>query len=228
MEITERYQKNGLAEPIAIRPTIMMHLLIWGGGAFLLVGSGLALMSGDVVTIVIGLVGIVFFGAALIFIGGAMLRGRKRGLVEFSHSGLWLSSIAACIPWEDIGPAWVNTTSHAGGKTDDVVFIARRINKHVVNPDWLARLHLKLMRKSLQIEKGTAIDFGLKMLFQQADSAHSYDEMHSQLEHARAQANNDPSAALLNIPVPFRLGVSPHGLTAIINECSLKASGNDA
>src|SRR5690606_15014241 len=111
MEITERYQKNGLAEPIAIRPTIMMHLLIWGGGAFLLVGSGLALMSGDVVTIVIGLVGIVFFGAALIFIGGAMLRGRKRGLVEFSHSGLWLSSIAACIPWEDIGPAWVNTTS---------------------------------------------------------------------------------------------------------------------
>lgn len=228
MNLTDRYAKQGLAEPITIRPTLMMHLLIWGGGAFLIVGGGLALISGDPKNVLFGVVGILFFGAALTFFGGAILRGRKRGLVEFSKSGLWLSTIAAHIPWEDIGPAWVNTTRHAGGKTDDVVFIARRVDMHVTDPDWLARLHLKLMRKSLEVGKGGAIDFGLKLLFQQVDSEQSYEEMVAQLEHARAQANNDPRAALLNIPVPFRLGVSPHDLVALINECAFRFASNDA
>ncbi|SJN53528.1 hypothetical protein VR7878_00368 [Vibrio ruber DSM 16370] len=198
MSLTEQYNKNGLAKPITIRPTYKMHLCLWGGGIFLLLCSFISAGSDDWI---LSIFGIPFFGLVLVVAGSAIRKGKDRGLVQFSDSGLWLSTIATTLPWESIGPAWVNRTENEGRATDDVVFIVHNVDQYVVETNWITRLYLKLTKKTLNIKDGGILDFGLEVLFIKADAEDSLDEMQTQLEQARELAGDDPTAVLLNIPV---------------------------
>ncbi len=217
MQPYEQYEKHGLSQPIRIKPSLKMHALLWGGGLFLLIGCFLALSDDDFKMQLIGVGGGIFFGFALTLFASALSRSKSKGLVEFSEDGLWLSSLGTTLPWHSIGPAWINTTKHAGGKTDDVVFIAKGIDRYTSDVDFFSGIHLKLMKRTLDLGKGGAIDFGLETLFNLSDDKDSFNDLTTQIEYARNQAQSDPSAILLNIPVPFRMGINPNELVAILN-----------
>ena len=213
MSPLEEYQTHGLSSPISIRPSWKMHLLVWGGGAFLILGGVLALGADHLKTRFIGGFSIVFFGFALIVFASGLIRGRTKGLVEFSTRGMWISTLGITLPRRSIGPAWVNTT----GKTDDVVFIVRGIDTYAKNLDPLATLHLRLLKRTLDVGKGGLIDFGLKLVLHAADARGEFKKLQEQMEYARTKAASDPSAILLNIPVPFGIGIAPQSLVAILN-----------
>ncbi|WP_299011913.1 hypothetical protein [uncultured Shewanella sp.] len=217
MDFINQYQQQGLTKPISIKPTLKMHALLWGGGAFLLAGCGVALLSEELKTQLIGLGGGLFFGFAIIICVSALLRSHSRGLVEFSQDGLWLSTLGVTLPWHSLGPAWVNVTKHDGGKTKDVVFIVKDIDRYITNLSFIPRIHLRLLKRTLDIGKGGSIDLGLEALFHFLDEKSAFKKLTHQLEYARDQAQSNPSVILLNIPVPFRLGINPQSLVAIIN-----------
>ena len=186
-----------------------------------------ALTEGDIEMQLFGGFGLLFFGFGLFIFACALLRSRSRGLVQFSQEGLWLANLGVTLPWTSIGPAWVLTTKHSGGKTDDVVFIAHDLDSYTRDVDLVSRLHLRLMKRTLDVGKGGVLDFGLELLFSAADEEGSLGEVMEQMEHARDQAGSDPSAVLLNIPVPFRLGIPPRDLVAILNsELSKRSEAN--
>jgi hypothetical protein len=210
----EQYQTHGLSSPISIWPSWKMHLLVWGGGPLLFIASVAALLGANGLKArFLGGFGIVFFGFALILFASALIRGRAKGLVEFSTRGMWISTLGITLPWRSIGPAWVNTTK----KTDEVVFIVRGIDKYAKNLDPLAALHLRLLKRTLDVGKGGLIDFGIKRVLQAAGAGGEFKKIQSQFEYARTQAASDSSAILLNIPVPFRTGIAPQSLVAILN-----------
>jgi len=201
-----------------------MYLLVWGGGAFLIFGCFVALGEANLMTKFIGGFGIIFFGISLTLIASGLIRGHSKGLVEFSKRGMWISTLGITLPWHSIGPAWVNTTKHAGGKTDDVVFIVRDINTYAKNLDPLAALHLRLLKCTLDVGKGGLIDFGLKFVLHAADASGEFKKLQEQMEYARTKAASDSSAILMNIPVPFRIGISPQSLVALLNSEYVKHS----
>jgi hypothetical protein len=210
----EQYQTHGLSSPISIRPSWKMHLLVWGGGPLLFFASVAALLGANGLKArFLGGFGIVFFGFALILFASALIRGRTKGLVEFSTRGMWISTLGITLPWRSIGPAWVNTTK----KTDEVVFIVRGIDQYAKNLDPLAALHLRLLKRTLDVGKGGLIDFGIKRVLQAAGAGGDFKKIQEQMEYARTQAASDSSAILLNIPVPFRIGIAPQSLVAILN-----------
>jgi hypothetical protein len=208
----EQYQTHGLSSPISIWPSWKMHLLVWGGGAFLIFGCVAALLGADGLKArFMGGFGIVFFGFALILIASGLIRGRTKGLVEFSTRGMWISTLGITLPWRSIGPAWVNTTK----KTDEVVFIVRGIDAYAKNLDPLAALYLRLLKRTLAVGKGSLIDFGLE-LFVLWDAGDEFKKLQEQLEYARTQAASDSSAILLNIPI-LNGRIAPQSLVAILN-----------
>jgi len=212
MSPLEQYQTHGLSSPISIRPSWKMHLLVWGGGAFLIVSGVLALGADDLKTRFIAGFAIVFFGCALIVFASGLIRGRAKGHVEFSTRGMWISTLEITLPWRSIGPAWVN----ASGKTDDVVFIVRGIDTYAKNLDPLAALNLRLLKRTFDVGKGGLMDFGLSLVLLAVDAG-EFKKIQEQMEYARTKAASDPSAILLNIPVPFRIGIVPQSLVAILN-----------
>ncbi|ASA54635.1 hypothetical protein [Vibrio gazogenes] len=218
----EQYKKNGLSKPIALKPTLKMHLLVWGGGLFLILCCFQALRDNDIKMNLIGILGMVFSGFALALFVSVLFRGRDKGLVEFSENGLWLSSIGITLPWHAIGPAWINTTSHDGGKTDETVFIVKGIDNYTSDVGLFSRIFIKLLKRTLNIGKEGGIDFGLDSLLYLLDSRESFDEIAEQMAFVRQQTGDDPSAILLNIPAPFRVGISSNELVAIINSEVLK------
>ena len=210
----EQYQTHGLSSPISIWPSWKMQLLVWGGGPLLFFASVAALLGANgLKTRFLGGFGIVFFGFALILFASALIRGRTKGLVEFSTRGMWISTVGFTLTWRSIGPPWVNTTK----KTDEVVFIVRGIDTYAKNLDPLAALHLRLLKRTLDVGKGGLIDFGIKRVLQAAGAGGEFKKIQEQLEYARTQAASDSSAILLNIPVPFRIGIAPQSLVAILN-----------
>src|SRR4029077_4983956 len=209
----EQYETHGLSRPISIWPSWKMRLLVWGGGPLLVFASVAALLGANGLKArFLGGFGIVFFGLASILFASALIRGRAKGLVEFSTRGMWISTLGITLPWRSIGPAWVNTTK----KTDEVVFIVRGIDEYAKNLDALAALHLRLLKRTLDVGKGGLIDFGIKRALQVAGAGDEFKKIQEQLEYARTQAASDSSAILLNIPVPFRIGIAPQSLVTIL------------
>lgn len=211
MSPLEQYQTHGLSNPISIWPSWKMHLLVWGGGAFLIFGGALALGADHLKTRFIAGFGILFFGFALIVFASGLIRGRTKGLVEFSTRGMWISILGITLPWRSIGPAWVNTT-----KQVDVVFIVRGIDTYAKNLDPLAAFYLRLLKRPFHIRKGGRIDFGLSLVLLALDAG-EFKKIEEEMEYARTKAASDPSVILLNIPAPFRTGIAPQSLVAILN-----------
>lgn len=226
MNIPEQYATTRLNPPITIRANWKLHFLLWGGGALLLAACVFALFAGDDYKIqIVAAIGIPFFGLCLIFGGAGVWRGQKRGLVAFSEQGIWLSALGVEFPWKIVGPAWVMHIKHAGGESHEVFFVVRNVSLHTSELDFVGKLFLRIAKKSLSVGKGGVVDWGLNAFLSLGGDSHSFDELASNMEEMRDRMSNDDDAFAMSIPTPYRIGVPPEQIVALINsEILLRAN----
>lgn len=218
MKPIEQYQRFGLEEPITIRPGFRFHLLLWGGGGFLILGSLLALRADELKTRAIGIFGLVFFGLALATMVVAFLRSRPRGLLQISRQGMYMSHIDIVLPWDDIGPAWCSVTKNQGVETKDVVFLLRNVSEHSAKMGKFGRWSLEISKKFAHSRRGGWVDWGLKALFWAADAEEDMQEqLKASLEQIRKSVMNEADTTIFNVPIPFRFGISAEDLIVIMN-----------
>lgn len=218
MKPIEKYQRFGLETPITFRAGVKFHLLLWGGGSFLILGCIMAMADGDVFEQFIGAFGLVFFGLALGILIFALLRSGSHGLFEISKEGIYMSHIGVVLPWEDIGPAWIFISKHQGGKTKDVLFVLRNLSRHSARMGSIARLLMRISKKVAHSESGGSVEWGLKTIFFAADAdSDVYDQLSSVLDRMRNSVIGEADTTVFNVPVPLRFGVSAEDLLAIIN-----------
>lgn len=217
MKPIEQYQRFGLERPITFGPGAGFHLLLWGGGSFLILGCIVAMAKGDIFEQFIGAFGLVFFGFALGIMIFALLKSGGRGLFQISNQGIYMSHIGVVLPWEDIGPAWCSLIKHQGGKTKDVVFLLRNVSRHTTRMGKTGRMLIGLSKKVSHSAPGSLVDWGLKAFFFAADADDAYDQLAVELDWMRNSVMNESDSTVFNVPVPLRFGISAEDLVAIIN-----------
>lgn len=218
MTPVEQYRSHGLSEPIRIHAGMRFHALLWGGGGFLMLGSVIAMEEGGELEQMIGAFGFVFFGVCLSILLYALVRGGRRGLLEISGDGLYMSHIGVVLPWQDIGPAWIQTVRQSGMALEDVGFVVRNADRHMDRMGPVGRFLFKLSRMMSRSRKGGILDWGLHGFLAAADAGFgSHRQMGDALEKARAMAMADPGAVVFNVPIPLRMGISASDLLGIIN-----------
>lgn len=226
MTLIERYRTRGLSEPIRIHAGLRFHGLLWGGGGFLMLGSVLAMEEGGELEQMVGAFGFVFFGVCLSILLYALVRGGRRGLLEISGDGLYMSHIGVVLPWRDIGPAWIQTVRQSGMTLEDVGFVVRNADQHMDRMGPVGRFLFKLSRMMSRSRKGSVLDWGLHGLLAAADAGFgSHRQMGDALEKARAMAMDDPGAVVFNVPLALRMGMSAPDLLGIINAEVLARAG---
>lgn len=230
MTAIEQYRREGLSRPIRLRAGLAFRLFFWWGGAFLMAGSILAMVEGEPLDQMIGLIGFLFFGLCLSILALAWFRGRRRGLVELSEQGLYLSHLGVVLPWEDIGPAWIHTVHQRGFALKDVTFILGNASRHHDRMDAVGRLLFRISRAVSTSRPGGAVDWGLRavLLAMEAGSG-SHRQMGEALEMMRRAGSEKPDTIVFNVPMVLRFGVSAEDMLAIINaEVLARRGGADS
>jgi hypothetical protein len=217
MKPIEQYQRFGLAQPITIRPGVRYHLLLWGGGGFLMLGCVLALTQRAGFEQAMGALGLLFFGLALGIMIFALVKSRSRGLCELSEHGLYMAHLGVILPWKDIGPAWCAVYEHQGGRTKDVCFVLRNITQHIAGTRRIGRFLLRLSQRVAQSKSEGILVWGLRIFMKHADVSELYDQLAVELGLMREAIQNQPDSSVFNIPVPLRFGISAEELVAILN-----------
>lgn len=218
MKLLEVYKKYGLENPISIRPGLKFHLLLWGGGSLLIIGSMFAMLEGSLIEKLVGLFGALFFGIAFVILIYAFLNSRDRGTLEISDRGIYMSHIGTVLPWSDIGPVWIATAKHENGKTKDVVFVLRNVSQHTKKMGTMGKMLMKITKNISNSKPGGALDWGLKAFFiaTEADSEIKK-QLSKELARMREIALTNTDASVFNIPIPLRLGISAEDLVGIMN-----------
>ena len=72
--------------------------------------------------------------------------GLRRGMVAGPHP--------VTLPWAALGPAWITTTKHEGGSSNEGVFIVKNIAAHAPKLGLLPRIHLSLMKRGMRVGRG--------------------------------------------------------------------------
>ena len=218
MKAIDQYRRHGLERPIAFRAGIWFHLLLWGGGSFLLLGCLVGLARGGFRAQAVVAFGLLFFGAALGIMLVAWFRSKARGLLELSKEGVYLSHIGIVLPWEDIGPAWISNVTHAGGTTKDVLFLLQNTSQHKRSADALGRLLLNLSKGVSGSKAGDGVDWSLRaLLLAIGATGQSRSQFARELEKMRNSLAEAPDATVFNMPVPLRPGISAEDLVGILN-----------
>ena len=218
MKPIEQYRRLGLEKPITIRPGLRFHLLLWGGGSFLILGSIAGLASSDLQGKLIGAFGLIFFGLALSMMVLALVKSGSRGLLQISKEGIYMSHLGVLLPWEDIGPAWCSVTKHQGMKIKDVAFLLRNVSQHTARMEKLGKLSVGLSKRMAHSKPGGLVEWGLKAFMFAADADDDIqDQLKEVLAKLRETVANEPDSTVFNIPVPFRFGIAAEDLLAIIN-----------
>ncbi|MQX35377.1 hypothetical protein [Roseospira navarrensis] len=218
MTPVDQYRQFGLREPIRIRPGCMFHLMLWGGHAFLLTGSLLALEEGGDFEAFIGLFGLLFFGTTFVIMLVALLRGARRGTVEISRDGIFMSHIGVVLPWSDIGPAWSHPVRVRGMALTDVCFVVRNARDHMTRMDGIGRFLFTISMKLSHSRKGGAMQWGLHGLLALMDAGTGMQrQMGEALERMRAAVLEDPGAMVFNVPIALRFELKADDLVALMN-----------
>jgi hypothetical protein len=218
MNALEQYRRSGLREPIRIRPGCMFHVMLWGGHAFLLLGSLLALEEGGAFEAFMGLFGLLFFGTTFVIMLTALLRGGRRGTVEISAEGIYMSHIGVVLPWADIGPAWSQSVRVSGVAMHDVCFVVRDARTHMTRMGAMGRFLFSLSMKLSRSRKGGAIQWGLHGLLAAMDAGTGmHRQMAEALDRMRAAVLEEPGAMVFNVPIALRFGLKADDLVALMN-----------
>lgn len=226
MKAIEQYRRDGLSRPIRLRAGLAFRLFFWWGGAFLMLMCVVAILDGGPVEQVAGLFGFVFFGFCLMVLALAWFRGRRRGLVELSEQGLYLSHLGLVLPWQDIGPAWVHTIHQRGIALKDVTFILGNASRHYDRMDAVGRLLFRISRAVSTSRPGGAVDWGLRAVLAAMDAGTgAHRQIDQALEMMRRSVLDKPDTIVFNVPLVLRLGVSAEDMLAIINAEALARRG---
>ncbi|MBB4286737.1 hypothetical protein [Roseospira goensis] len=226
MRALDQYQQRGLREPIRVYPGFRFHLLLWGGGGFLLTGAVLMMDSGTGIEPLVGLFGLVFFGFACTVMLIAALRAHRRGVFELSEAGLYMAHLGIVLPWEDIGPAYIQAVRVKGFQLDDVCFVVRHASRHIARVGSVGRLLFKVAKAVSHSRKGGAIEWGLRAGLALTEAGlGTHRQMGSILERMRQAVLAEPDSLVFNVPMALRFGVPAEDLLAILNAEVLRRSG---
>jgi len=226
MKAIEQYRRHGLSQPIRLKAGLAFRLFFWWGGGFLMLGAVLMMVEGTPFEQLLGLFGFLFFGFCFSIMLVAWVRGRRRGLVEVSRDGLYLSHLGIVLPWQDIGPAWVHTVYQKGIALKDVTFVLDNASRHRDRMDGLGRLLFRISRAVSGSRKGGAVEWGVRatmMAFDAGTGMHR--QMNEALEMMRQAVLEKPDAIVFNVPMVLRFGVSAEDMLAIINAETLAQRG---
>jgi hypothetical protein len=218
MKPIEQYKRYGLEKPITIRPGLRFHLLLWGGGSFLILGSIAGLASSDLQNKLIGAFGLIFFGLALSMMVLALVKSGSRGLMQISKEGIYMSHLGVLLPWKDIGPAWCSVTKHQGMKIKDVAFLLRNVSQHTARMEKLGKLSVGISKRMAHSKPGGLVEWGLKAFMFVADADDDIqDQLKDLLAKLRETVANESDSTVFNIPTALRFGIAAEDLLAIIN-----------
>ncbi len=228
MKAIEQYRRDGLSRPIRFRAGLAFKLFFWWGGGFLMLGAVLMMLEGGPVEQVLGLAALLFFGLCLSIMLVAWVRGRRRGLLEISGQGLYMSHLGIVLPWRDIGPAWVYTVHQKGFALKDVTFVLDNSSQHLDRLGPLGRFLFRLSGALSRSRKGGAIEWGLHATMLAFDAGRGKrGQMDDALEMMRQAVLARPDAIVFNVPMVLRFGISAEDMLAIINAETLARRGGE-
>ena len=200
-DLLTQYQATGLHPPIRIRAGFRAWLLTVLGAPALVAASMYAMVAGEFTEQILGLIGVAFFGFGFLVLVFALTRATKRGLCEINKRGLYLAHLDYEFPWDDIGPAWVNITRHAGGTTAEVIYPLKNVSTHQAKVGRLGRLLLTASRRIANSSKHGMLNWGLSTLMTLAEASSTTEkDLERVLETARKVAQEDQDSILFNIP----------------------------
>ncbi|MBB4265351.1 hypothetical protein [Roseospira visakhapatnamensis] len=219
MTAMEQYRTQGLRQPIRFFPGAKFHWALWGGGSFLLLGCALMLNEGTALEQLIGLFGLLFFGTCCAILIVALARSGRRGVFEISDQGLYMAHLGLVLPWEDIGPVWINTVPLKVWSAKDLLFVLRNASHHQARADGLGRLLLRMAVASSRSRKRGVLEWGLRAGLVATDAGMGlHRSLTTTLETMRAAVLSEPDALVFNVPITLRFGTDTDDLLAIINQ----------
>jgi hypothetical protein len=218
MKPIEQFRKNGLDQPIRARAGILSWLFFILGGPFLVGGSLLALVTGNLFEQAVGAFGLVFFGFGFLIYAGLLVRSRSRGMLAFSESGIYHALYGLEIDWRDVGPAWTYQVAAAGSHHSDVMFILRNASKYRRQLGPLGKFLFAVMDRQASSRRGGALETGIHALGAFAGGA----DIGNALEEMRQRLAQEDDAIALGIPRIIRFGLSNEDVTEIVNTTILQ------
>ncbi len=223
MKAIEQFRQTGLTPPIRTRAGITSWAFFLLGGPFLIGGSVLALLEGNILEQVIGAFGLVFFGFCLLLYGGLLVRSGSRGMLTFTERGIYHALYGLEIDWQDVGPAWVYEVSAAGSRHADVMFILRQASLYRRQLGPIGKFLFAVMDRQAKSRKGGALEMGVRAFGTVAGGG--ADVSHA-LEGMRQRLEQDDDAIALGIPRIIRFGLSNDDVIEIINTTVLRRAGD--
>lgn len=224
----EQYRKFGLEDPIRFHSGKKLELFIKWGGGFLLLGSVVALFEEDDFAPLIGIFGLLFFGTGLYLMQSTIRRSKSRGMVEISEEGIYMAHIDMVLPWKDLGPTWSFGMKIAFVNMRDIFYAVRNISTHEKKMTRYGKWLLKMSRWTAKLKHGEAINWGFQKLIASAalPIGMKVDDYDQQLKHMKKAINDDPDAAVFNIPSFLTWETTTEGLMEIINQEVLIRNGD--
>ncbi|YCM43355.1 SHOCT domain-containing protein [Verrucomicrobiaceae bacterium 227] len=230
MSPLEQYQHSGLATPIRFHSGKKLAFLIKWGGGFLIFGSVVALFDQEPYVPLVGVFGLLFFGTCLYIMQSTVKRSKSRGMVEISEEGIYMAHIDMVLPWKDLGPAWSFGVKIAFVNMRDIFYAVKNISTHQKEMTRYGKWLLKVSRWTAKLKHGEAINWGLNKLISTAalPVGMKVDDYDQQLKLMKKAINDDPDAAVFNIPSFLTWETTTEGLMEIINHEVLIRNGDSA
>ena len=185
------------------------------GAPFLIGGSILALKDGGALNTAAGLVGLLLFVPAFLWLASLLVRSAIRGTLRFSDSGFYHGQYGLEFDWNDIGPAWIYSIEAAGREHKEVLFLLRNKSKYRRQLGIFGRWSFSIMEWQANSRKGGALETSVSLMgpLLTQDKA----DISEALETMRRSVENEPDAVALGIPRIIRFGVPNEDVVAIIN-----------
>lgn len=199
----ERFRRNGLDPPIAVKAdTGQLLLIVIGCLGFVAVGLILITLDNRFERLA-GVVSIAVCGFGALISAAYLVMVSGRDTLVLSEKGIYLGFYDLDISWRDVGPAWMFTIPLEKGQLRDVLFLIRRAPTYKSKLRWDRRLLFAFASWKAK-SHGPADD---------ADDKLS--------ELRRAVAAEDDSVAF-PIPSLIRRGLSNEEIVTIINSVVLE------
>ena len=115
-----------------------------------------------------------------------------------------------------MGPAWIAQAT-AGKTVKDVCFVLRNATKYTAKMGTSARTLVGIARTATKQTLSAPAEWCVSLLTTAAGVDLSLKEVGQTLAEMRQRVAAEPDAVVLNIPAPYRIGVSSEALVAVVN-----------
>jgi hypothetical protein len=206
---------HGLGKPIIVRPGIAEWAFLLLGAPFLIGGALVALKDGGTLDTAAGLVGLLFFVPAFLWLASLLVRSAIRGTLRFSDSGFYHGQYGLEFDWNDIGLAWIYSVKTGGREHKEVLFLLRNKSKYKQQLGMFGKWSFSIMEWQASSRKGGALETCASMMGPLLTQDES--DISDALESMRRSVAKEPDAVPLAIPRIIRFSVPNEDIVAIIN-----------